>query len=157
MLLNIQRGANRVPEGLSEGGSRQGTRFGICAPFSFLFRIPWLGCRMRFSTGGCIPPSAARYFSQLPSPLCCLHPRHSRDGNLARLEASWYPLDAGDGRGILASLFEPPRCCGSELYVTVLTEHFAPVLTHKASPGCIRVSENTPSRQLVNRGNGAAL
>jgi hypothetical protein len=93
------------------------------------------------------PPSAARYFSQLPPPLCCLHPHRPRDGNLARLEASWYPLHAGDGRGILASLSETPRCCGSVLYVTVLTEHFAPVLTHKASPGCIRVSENNPTRQ----------
>jgi hypothetical protein len=66
VLLNIQRGANRVPEGLSEGGSHQGTRFGTSAPFSFLFRTAGLVCTMRFSTGGCVPPSAARYFSQLP-------------------------------------------------------------------------------------------
>src|SRR5215212_11387743 len=31
----------------------------------------------------------------------------------------------------------------------------APVLLHKVSSPRIRVSENTPSRQLVNRGNGS--
>ncbi len=73
-------------QGLSEGGSHQGTRSGTSVLLLLLFRIRWVRCRMRFSTGGYLPPSAARYFSYLPHTKTPYpHPRRPRTGNLVRL------------------------------------------------------------------------